>query len=157
MGYNAQRLIPSAEKTVVPAKGKALVATDISIACPPGTYGRVAPRSGLGMLQWIQGWWIAVKHFIDTGAGVIDEDYRGPVKVLLFNHSDVDFGGMFLGWFGWLQLLRETELPNLSWRGFIPPPSSKLSLWARRRGEAVDLEALGNRIFELDDYQIWKT
>jgi dUTP pyrophosphatase len=32
-----------------------------------------------------------VKHFIDTGAGVIDEDYRGPVKVLLFNHSDVDF------------------------------------------------------------------
>ena len=39
----------SAEDTVVPAKGKALVATDLSIACPPGTYGRVAPRSGLGM------------------------------------------------------------------------------------------------------------
>jgi len=33
----------------------------------------------------------AVKHFIDTGAGVVDEDYRGPLKVLLFNHSDVDF------------------------------------------------------------------
>lgn len=43
--------------------------------------GRVAPRSGL-----------AVKHFIDTGAGVIDSDYRGQVKVLLFNHSEVDFG-----------------------------------------------------------------
>lgn len=37
-----------AEETVVPAKGKALIATDLSIACPPGTYGRVAPRSGLG-------------------------------------------------------------------------------------------------------------
>lgn len=36
---------------------------------------------------------VAVKNFIDTGAGVIDEDYRGPVKVLLFNHSDVDFQG----------------------------------------------------------------
>jgi len=39
----------SAEDTVVPAKGKALIATDLSIACPPGTYGRVAPRSGLGI------------------------------------------------------------------------------------------------------------
>ena len=42
--------------------------------------GRIAPRSGL-----------AVKHSIDTGAGVIDSDYRGQVKVLLFNHSEVDF------------------------------------------------------------------
>ena len=25
------------------------------------------------------------------GAGVIDEDYRGNVGVILFNHSDVDF------------------------------------------------------------------
>ena len=44
--------------------------------------GRIAPRSGL-----------AVKSFIDTGAGVIDADYRGQVKVLLFNHSDADFEG----------------------------------------------------------------
>ena len=44
------------------------------------TDGRIAPRSGL-----------AAKNFIDTGAGVIDADYRGQVKVLLFNHSDVDF------------------------------------------------------------------
>ena len=35
-----------------------------------------------------------MKHFIDTGAGVVDEDYRGPLKVLLFNHSDVDFQGI---------------------------------------------------------------
>ncbi len=42
--------------------------------------GRIAPRSGL-----------ASKHFIDTGAGVIDADYRGPVKVLLFNHNEADF------------------------------------------------------------------
>lgn len=39
-----------------------------------------APRSGL-----------AWKHCIDVGAGVIDADYRGPVGVILFNHSDVDF------------------------------------------------------------------
>jgi dUTP pyrophosphatase len=57
-----------------------LVDTDIAISVPAGTYGRIAPRSGL-----------ASKHFIDTGAGVIDADYRGQVKVLLFNHSDKDF------------------------------------------------------------------
>lgn len=64
----------------LPAWGRALVDTDISIAVPAGTYGRVAPRSGL-----------ASKHGIDVGAGVIDADYRGPVKVLLFNLSGVDF------------------------------------------------------------------
>ncbi|KAE8320474.1 dUTPase-like protein [Aspergillus sergii] len=70
----------AAKETVIPAKGKALVDTGIAIAVPEGTYGRIAPRSGL-----------AAKHFIDTGAGVIDADYRGEVKVLLFNHSEVDF------------------------------------------------------------------
>lgn len=28
---------------------------------------------------------------IDTGAGVIDEDYRGEVFVLLFNHAEKDY------------------------------------------------------------------
>ncbi|OCF30801.1 deoxyuridine 5'-triphosphate nucleotidohydrolase [Kwoniella heveanensis CBS 569] len=70
----------SAEEKVVPARGKALVDLQLSIAVPEGTYGRIAPRSGL-----------ASKHSIDTGAGVIDADYRGPVMVLLFNLSDNDF------------------------------------------------------------------
>lgn len=30
---------------------------------------------------------------IDTGAGVIDADYRGVVFVLLYNLSDQDFTG----------------------------------------------------------------
>ncbi|EMR82454.1 putative deoxyuridine 5 -triphosphate nucleotidohydrolase protein [Botrytis cinerea BcDW1] len=72
--------IYAAKETVVPAKGKVLVDTDISMAVPDGTYGRIAPRSGL-----------ASKHMIDTGAGVIDADYRGQVKVLLFNHGEKDF------------------------------------------------------------------
>ncbi|KHG25298.1 Deoxyuridine 5'-triphosphate nucleotidohydrolase -like protein [Gossypium arboreum] len=72
--------LSSATDTKVPARGKALIPTDLSIAIPEGTYGRVAPRSGL-----------AWKHSIDVGAGVIDADYRGPLGVILFNHSDVDF------------------------------------------------------------------
>lgn len=72
----------SAKDLEIPAKGKAIVPTDISIAVPQGCYGRVAPRSGL-----------AVKNFIDVGAGVIDADYRGPVGVVLFNFSDTAFTG----------------------------------------------------------------
>ena len=50
------------------------------MAIPTGNYGRIAPRSGL-----------ACKNFIDVGAGVIDSDYRGEVRVLLFNFDDKDF------------------------------------------------------------------
>ncbi|KAA8537640.1 hypothetical protein F0562_027248 [Nyssa sinensis] len=72
--------LSSATETKVPARGKALIPTDLSIATPVGTYARIAPRSGL---TW--------KHSIDVGAGVIDADYRGPVGVILFNHSDSAF------------------------------------------------------------------
>lgn len=72
--------LSSAEDIVIPARGRGVVKTDLSIAIPEGTYARIAPRSGL-----------AVKKGIDTGAGVIDEDYRGPVGVVLFNNSDDEF------------------------------------------------------------------
>lgn len=46
----------SAYDYVVPARGKELVKTDLQIELPTGCYGRVAPRSGL-----------ALKNFIDVG------------------------------------------------------------------------------------------
>ncbi|KAM6058398.1 deoxyuridine 5'-triphosphate nucleotidohydrolase, mitochondrial isoform 1-T1 [Chlamydotis macqueenii] len=70
----------SAYDCVIPPMEKAVVKTDIQIALPSGCYGRVAPRSGL-----------AAKHFIDVGAGVIDEDYRGNVSVVLFNFGKESF------------------------------------------------------------------
>lgn len=72
--------LASAVACRVPARGRALVATDLAVALPDGVYGRVAPRSGL-----------TVKHGLDVGAGVIDRDYRGSVGVALFNHSDEDY------------------------------------------------------------------
>ncbi|EFB29916.1 hypothetical protein PANDA_005926, partial [Ailuropoda melanoleuca] len=70
----------SAYDYTLPPMEKALVKTDIQVALPSGCYGRVAPRSGL-----------AAKHFIDVGAGVIDEDYRGNVGVVLFNFGKEKF------------------------------------------------------------------
>ncbi|XP_060535662.1 deoxyuridine 5'-triphosphate nucleotidohydrolase-like [Cylas formicarius] len=72
--------LKSALDCVVSARDKALVDTGLKIELPEGCYLRIAPRSGL-----------AVKNFIDVGAGVVDEDYRGVLKVVLFNHSDSDF------------------------------------------------------------------
>ncbi|VDN05604.1 unnamed protein product [Thelazia callipaeda] len=60
----------SAYDCLVPASGKACIKTDLELEIPKGYYGRIAPRSGL-----------AVKRFIDVGAGVIDSDYRGPLNV----------------------------------------------------------------------------
>ena len=71
--------IASVEETVVLAKGRTVVKTGLFIAIPNGCYGRIAPWSGL-----------AVKKFIDIGAGVINADYRGEIGVVMFNHSDED-------------------------------------------------------------------
>lgn len=70
----------AAEETIIPSMDGRLVDTGLKLALPEGYYGRIAPRSGL-----------AIKHLIDCGAGVIDPDYRGQIKVLLFNLGRTDF------------------------------------------------------------------
>ena len=56
--------------------GRALVATGMSIALPPGYAGFIQPRSGL-----------ALNHGVTTlnSPGLIDSGYRGELKVLLIN------------------------------------------------------------------------
>ncbi|WBR61445.1 dUTPase [Drosophila suzukii associated hytrosavirus 1] len=70
----------SAYDVVIPARRHAQIGTDIKVQLPPGTYGKIAPRSGL-----------ALNNGVDIGAGVIDEDFRGCIGILIFNHSDQDF------------------------------------------------------------------
>lgn len=69
----------AAESINIEAGSRALVSVGIKIAIGIGYYGRVASRSSL-----------ACKG-IDVGAGVIDSDYRGVVKVLLINNSNSEF------------------------------------------------------------------
>ncbi len=56
-----------------------LIGTGYAIALPPGYEGQVRPRSGL-----------ALKHKIGVlnSPGTIDSDYRGEIKVILFNFGD---------------------------------------------------------------------
>lgn len=68
------------ETTVLAPGARAAVPTGIHVQIPPGHVGLVWPRSGL-----------AVRHGIDTLAGVIDSDYRGEVRVVLVNHGTEDF------------------------------------------------------------------
>ena len=70
----------ASEAVVIPVGGRAAVPTALRVQIPPGHAGLVWPRSGL-----------AVRHGIDTLAGVIDSDYRGEVRVVLVNHGDQPF------------------------------------------------------------------
>ena len=65
----------SVDTTLEPGE-RAAVPTGIRVEIPPGHAGLIWPRSGL-----------AVRHGIDTLAGVIDSDYRGEVAVVLVNHG----------------------------------------------------------------------
>jgi dUTP pyrophosphatase len=70
----------AAEDVELPPGARAAVATGIHVALPEGHVGLVWPRSGL-----------ALRHGIDTLAGVVDSDYRGEVKVVLVNHGQESF------------------------------------------------------------------
>ena len=70
----------SVEDYIIEPNSRCLVSTGLKFQFPPNVYGRIAPRSGL-----------ALKHGIDVMAGVIDPDYTGEVKVLLYNTSNVKF------------------------------------------------------------------
>jgi dUTP pyrophosphatase len=69
----------AAEDITISGRGKGLIGSGIAVAIPEGHYGRIAPRSGF---SW--------KNHCDIGAGVIDSDFRGEIKILVFNHKRDD-------------------------------------------------------------------
>ena len=62
--------------TLASGGGRALVATGVALALPPGTAGFVQPRSGL-----------ALRHGVTclNSPGLVDSGYRDELKVLLVN------------------------------------------------------------------------
>jgi dUTP pyrophosphatase len=67
---------------LIHAGGSCLIPTGFAVALPPGTSLDIQPRSGL-----------ALKHSITVlnSPGLVDEDYRGEIKVLLINHGSEPF------------------------------------------------------------------
>ncbi|MNK59664.1 Deoxyuridine 5'-triphosphate nucleotidohydrolase [compost metagenome] len=70
----------AAAEVLIPARGRALVPTDLALELPPGFRARIHSRSGLSL-----------KHGIEAGAGLIDNAYRHAIGILLYNHSDDDY------------------------------------------------------------------
>ncbi|HET8741478.1 MAG TPA: dUTP diphosphatase [Gaiella sp.] len=68
--------LSACERVELAPGGRAVVGTGIAIAIPPGHAGLVVPRSGL-----------AARHGLGkvNAPGLIDEGYRGEVKVILLN------------------------------------------------------------------------
>ena len=61
----------AAGSCITPSRSKGTVEIGLAVALPGGTYAHIAPRSGL-----------ALRNFIDVGAGVVDSDYRGEIRVV---------------------------------------------------------------------------
>lgn len=79
-GMDIRAAVPE-QITIKPGK-VLLVPTNLSVEIPLGYEIQVRPRSGL-----------AAKHGIGVlnSPGTIDSDYRGEVKIIIFNFSDNDF------------------------------------------------------------------
>ncbi len=60
----------------------ALIATGIAIDIPEGTEVQIRPRSGLAAKSSIS---------VLNTPGTIDSDYRGEIKIILFNHGKEEF------------------------------------------------------------------
>ena len=71
-----------AEPIVLQPMERLLIPTGLFIELPVGFEAQIRPRSGL-----------ALKHGITilNSPGTIDADYRGEIKILLINFSDLDF------------------------------------------------------------------
>ena len=70
------------EPIIIKSKTSSLISTGLSIAFSDNYEIQIRPRSGL-----------AVKNNISVlnTPGTIDSDYRGEIKVVIFNHGDKEF------------------------------------------------------------------
>ena len=80
------RQIPNADKhemvLIIAPQGRAIIPTGLYIEVPKGYKADVKSRSGLAIKAGV---------CVLNADGLIDEDYRGEVGVILVNHNDTEF------------------------------------------------------------------
>ena len=82
-GSSGMDLMAFIENSIkVPPNSSALVPTGISVAIPYDCEIQIRPRSGLAAKSNIS---------VLNTPGTIDSDYRGEIKVILFNHGTEEF------------------------------------------------------------------
>ncbi|XP_073126807.1 uncharacterized protein [Henckelia pumila] len=117
--------LSSSADITVPARSQAVIPTDLSIAVSQGTYAQIAPRPGLTWNRWIE-----------VGSGVFGADYKGPVWVILINHSDVDFE-VKMGYKIAQLIIQKIMYPEFMMpppQMFSPPPPSIIPPSVRQSG-----------------------
>lgn len=70
------------DPVIIPAGGRALISTGITVEIPAGFEIQVRPRSGLAMKHGIT---------VMNTPGTIDSDYRGEIGIVLFNSGAEPF------------------------------------------------------------------
>jgi len=70
------------KKIIIKPKTSMLIPTGISLDIPEGCEIQIRPRSGLAAKSNIS---------VLNTPGTIDSDFRGEIKVILFNHGNADF------------------------------------------------------------------
>ena len=75
-------LYADVDELIIQPKDVALIPTGISLEIPSGYEAQVRPRSGLAATH---------KIGVLNSPGTIDADYRGEVKVILFNFGNDSF------------------------------------------------------------------
>ncbi len=70
------------KKVVIKPNSSELIPTGLQVAIPEELEIQIRPRSGLAAKKSIG---------VLNSPGTIDSDYRGELKIILFNHSNKDF------------------------------------------------------------------
>ena len=82
-GSSGMDLMAFIDKPITISPGKScLIPTGLSIAIPDDTEVQIRPRSGLAAKSSLS---------VLNTPGTIDSDYRGEIKIILFNHGKEDF------------------------------------------------------------------
>ena len=81
-GYDLYACLDGDKELIIPPHATAMLPTGLSFALPEGTFGAVVARSGLASKQGLRP---------ANCLGVIDSDYRGELRVALYNESDTDY------------------------------------------------------------------